>query len=71
MPGKGKEMAVNSQKKTLEESGISVLKPARPMQILLDEQGESWICDLIVDPGEDFRSQGCIPCGELTFTRND
>ena len=44
---------------------------ARPMKVVVDAKGESWICDSAVDPSKDLTSQDCWRCGEMAFTRND
>ena len=44
---------------------------ARPMKVVVDRQGNSWICDKEVDPSGDLAEQGCWRCGDLPFTRND
>jgi hypothetical protein len=44
---------------------------ARPMKVVVDAQGESWICDHDVDPSKDLAAQGCWRCGEMSFTSED
>jgi len=44
---------------------------ARPMRVVMDSQGNSWICDKDADPSGDLAEQGCWRCGDLPFTRND
>lgn len=41
--------------------GEGILKPGvRPVKILVDEQGEYWICDANVDPeSADFSKESC------------
>ena len=46
-------------------------RPARPMKVIRDLQGDLWICDTEADPSKDPAEQGCWSCGELPFTRND
>jgi len=48
-----------------------VHKPARPMKVLVDKEGCSWICDDGVDPEGNLEDQGCWRCSEVPFTRND
>jgi len=62
---------MSRHKKKLRKRDKTIYKRARPMQVILDEQGECWICDMEVNPRKDLRSQQCIPCGELTLTRPD
>jgi len=45
--------------------------PARPLKVVLDNEGCSWICDASVDEGNDLEGQGCWRCSEVQFTRND
>ncbi len=45
--------------------------PARPMKVVTDAQGNSWLCDADADPAIPPSAQGCWNCGELAFTRND
>lgn len=52
--------------------GSGVLHPgARPMQVLMDDDGCMWLCDKGVDPKKGFEAQGCWRCKDLQFTRND
>ncbi|MFC2171414.1 hypothetical protein ACFLU6_02135 [Acidobacteriota bacterium] len=44
---------------------------ARPMKVVEDATGDTWICDADVDPSRDLAKQGCWRCGSLAFTRND
>lgn len=44
---------------------------ARPMEVVVDADGERWICDSGVDRSQDLAAQGCWSCGDLAFTRND
>ena len=44
---------------------------ARPMTVVVDDNGCRWLCDAGVDENEDLRKQGCWRCGDLAFTRND
>ncbi len=46
-------------------------RPARPMKVVVDSQGNSWLCDADVDPSIPLSNQGCWNCGEVAFTRND
>jgi len=45
--------------------------PARPMEIVFDEEGNHWLCDKGVDPKGDLATQGCWRCGDFQFTRQD
>lgn len=44
---------------------------ARPLKVIVDVEGEPWICDTDVDPSKELADQGCWRCGDLSFTRND
>jgi hypothetical protein len=46
-------------------------RPARPMKVIRDGEGEYWICDAEVDDEQNPAEQGCWRCGGLPFTRND
>ena len=46
-------------------------RPARPMKVIRDRQGDLWLCDNQADPDKDPARQGCWRCGDLPFTRND
>ena len=54
-------------------SDIVPHNPARPMIVVLDKEGVSWLCDKGVDPGRDLKEQGCWQCGgsNMAFTRDD
>jgi hypothetical protein len=46
-------------------------KAARPMKVVVDKSGCTWLCDRDADERGDLRQQGCWNCGEVPFTRND
>ena len=46
-------------------------KAARPMKVVVDEGGCTWLCDAKVDEGKDLEEQGCWNCKDVAFTRND
>jgi hypothetical protein len=46
-------------------------KAARPMKVVVDDNGCTWLCDAKVDRTRDLREQGCWRCDELAFTRDD
>lgn len=48
-------------------------KPVRPMVVLKDPDGKSWLCDRGTNPKGDLKAQGCWQCGgpEMAFSRND
>ncbi len=46
-------------------------KAARPMKVVVDEGGCTWLCDANVEEGKDLEKQGCWNCKEVAFTRND
>lgn len=45
--------------------------PARPLKVVQDNDGCSWICDANVDEAGDLTGQGCWRCKDVQFTRND
>ena len=52
--------------------GEGIFHPgARPMEVLVDEEGCLWLCDKGVDSERRFEEQGCWRCKDLQFTRND
>jgi hypothetical protein len=46
-------------------------KAARPMKVVVAEDGCTWLCDADVDEKGNLREQGCWRCAEIPFTRND
>jgi hypothetical protein len=44
---------------------------ARPMKVVVADDGCTWLCDREVDEGRDLAAQGCWRCAEVPFTRND
>ena len=46
-------------------------KAARPMKVVVDKGGCTWLCDAGVDEGQDLKEQGCWNCKDVAFTRND
>ena len=46
-------------------------KAARPMKVVMADDGCAWLCDAEVDEARDLRRQGCWRCGDLAFTRDD
>ena len=43
---------------------------ARPMVVVIDKHGWSWLCDKGVDPENDLFGQACWRCDQLAFTRS-
>jgi streptogramin lyase len=62
--------AKNDSKKALLGNGI-YHPGARPMQVVIDKDGNWWLCDKIINLNKDFRAQGCWRCEDMAFTRND
>jgi hypothetical protein len=60
---------------TQSESAVHVSeephKAARPMKVVTDFEGSTWLCDQGVDEARDLKEQGCWRCADLPFTRND
>ncbi len=52
-------------------AGEEAHRGARPMQVVKDDKGDTWLCDKGVDKYKDLKKQGCWRCGDLPFTRND
>jgi hypothetical protein len=46
-------------------------KAARPMKVVTDREGCTWLCDQSVDETKELKDQGCWRCAEVPFTRND
>jgi hypothetical protein len=51
--------------------GMEPHHAARPMKVVLDDDGCRWLCDADVDEDKDLKEQGCWRCGDLAFTRDD
>ncbi len=51
--------------------GPELHKAARPMKVVVDKGGCTWLCDGKVDEGKDLEEQGCWNCKDVAFTRND
>lgn len=45
--------------------------PVRPLKVVTDSDGCTWICDANIDESSDLEAQGCWRCSEVQFTRND
>ena len=48
-------------------------RPARPMIVVTDRDGNHWLCDEGINPKKSLEEQGCWQCGgeHFTFTRDD
>jgi hypothetical protein len=44
-------------------------RAVRPMQVVIDANGNPWLCDVDGDPGDHLPGAGCWECGALSFTR--
>jgi hypothetical protein len=44
---------------------------ARPMRVVVDKNGCTWLCDADVNEKKDLKEQGCWRCDALAFTRDD
>ncbi len=62
-----KKQERGAEQEVLEASHVA----ARPMKVVVDEEGSPWLCDDDVDPHRNLASQGCWRCGDMAFTRND
>jgi hypothetical protein len=54
-----------------EHAGPERHKAARPMRVVVADDGCTWLCDAAVDPNKDLAEQGCWRCAEVPFNRND
>jgi len=50
---------------------IQLHHAARPMEVVTDADGNSWICDAGVEPNAVGTGEQCWRCDELAFTRID
>jgi hypothetical protein len=66
------EIAENAEHQEIEDVGEYTVPhvPARPMEVVKDKHGSTWLCDKGVDPEGDLFGQGCWRCGDLAFTRS-
>jgi len=46
-------------------------KAARPMKVVVADDGCTWLCDANVDERKNLEQQGCWRCSEVPFTRDD
>jgi hypothetical protein len=67
----GKETDMEAQHGVTPSVGTKAHKAARPMRVVIADDGCNWLCDSDVDESQDLRKQGCWRCGDLAFTRND
>ena len=51
--------------------GLEPHHAARPMKVVVAEDGCTWLCDADVDESKDLKKQGCWSCGDVAFTRDD
>jgi streptogramin lyase len=51
--------------------GLEPHEAARPMKVVVDKSGCTWLCDADADEGKDLSEQGCWNCKDVAFTRND
>jgi len=42
----------------------------RPLKVVVDNNGDPWICDIDVDPSSDLIDQGCWRCRAKSSTRS-
>ena len=62
---------MNIEAKMADDVYVEPHKAARPMVVVVDDEGTPWLCDKEVNPEFDLSDQGCWNCGEIAFTRND
>jgi len=51
--------------------GLEPHHAARPMKVVVAEDGCTWLCDADVDESKGLKEQGCWSCGDVAFTRDD
>lgn len=49
---------------------ITTMGGARPMKVVVDDQGFEWLCDKNVDSNGSFAGQGCWRTDQMAFDRN-
>jgi hypothetical protein len=59
------------RKEAVMSTRIESHHPVRPLKVVTDNDGCSWICDANTDEASDLEAQGCWRCSEVQFTRND
>ena len=42
---------------------------ARPMKVLVDDDGVMYLCDKDIDPDKPLKEQACWTCDKVVFTR--
>jgi len=52
------------------QSGMSAKGGARPMKVVIDNQGYEWLRDKHVDDSGSFAGQGCWRTDQMSFDRN-
>jgi hypothetical protein len=62
---------MDAEDKSSVYEGPQTHKAARPMKVVVDEGGCTWLCDADVDESENLSEQGCWNCKDVAFTRND
>jgi hypothetical protein len=43
----------------------------RPMKVVVDSQGRTWLCDMDVDESKDLEEQGCWRCPQPPPSRKE
>lgn len=52
------------------ELGHGIYHPsARPMKVLVDDDGVMYLCDKDIDPDKPLKEQACWTCDKVLFTR--
>lgn len=49
------------------EATTDTHRPARPLRFFKDPDGNGWLCDKDIDPGQDLEAQGCWRCEDMAF----
>ena len=53
------------------DTGRHLHNAARPMKVVVDGDGCTWLCDASAHEDRNLQEQGCWRCAEVPFTRND
>jgi len=63
---------MTEETRKLSELGEGTYHPgARPMEVVIAEDGCWWLCDKGINRKDNLEQQGCWRCRDLAFTRND
>lgn len=63
-------MATTEKTSENDTSRIAPHQAARPMKVVVDDDGCNWLCDSNIDESSDLAQQGCWRCSDMAFTRD-